>query len=68
LEATRRPTGPILREVTHVAIIRITKEQIEEAKKARDAALLKDDDFRRYDEQLQSLGREAAKVREKEPS
>ena len=58
----------MLREVTHVAIIRITKEQIEEANKAREAALLKDDEFRRYDEQLQSLGREAAKARKKEPS
>jgi hypothetical protein len=48
-----------------VSIIRITKEQIEEANRAREAALLKDDDFRRYDEQLQRLGREAAKVREK---
>ena len=49
-----------------MAIIRITKEQIEEANKARAAALLKDDDFRRYDDQLQRLGREAAEVREKE--
>jgi hypothetical protein len=52
--------------VQDVAIIRITRKQIEEANKAREAALLKDDDFRRHDEELRRLGREAAKVREKE--
>jgi hypothetical protein len=49
-----------------MAIIRITRKQIEEANKAREAALLKDHDFRLHDEQLQRLRREAAAAREKE--
>ena len=36
-------------------IIRVTKKQIEEANKAREAALKVDDDFRRYEEQRQRL-------------
>ena len=46
-----------------MAIIRITKKQIEAAAKAREAALKKDDDFRRYEEQRQRF-EEAAKARE----
>jgi hypothetical protein len=44
-------------------IIRITKRQIEVANKAREAALKKDDDFRRFEEQRQRF-EEAAKARE----
>jgi hypothetical protein len=48
-------------------IIRVTKKQIEEASKAREAALLKDQDFRLHDEQRQRFVREAAAVaKEKE--
>ena len=36
-----------------MAIIRVTKKQIQEANKAREAALKKNDDFRRYEEQRQ---------------
>ena len=36
-------------------IVRMTKKQIEEADKAREAALKKDDDFRRHEEQRQRL-------------
>jgi hypothetical protein len=44
-------------------IIRVTKKQIEAANKARDGALKKDNDFRRFEEQRQ-LSVEAAKARE----
>ena len=44
-------------------IIRVTRKQIEEANKAREAALKKDDDFRRHEEQRQRF-EEAAKARE----
>jgi len=44
-------------------IIRVTKKQIEEANKAREAALKKDDDFRRFEERRQRF-LEAAKARE----
>jgi molecular chaperone DnaK (HSP70) len=44
-------------------IIRVTKKQIEAANKAREAALEKDDDFRRYQEQRQRF-EEIAKARE----
>lgn len=44
-------------------IIRITKKQIEAANKAREAALKKDDNFRRFEEQRQRFV-EAAKARE----
>jgi hypothetical protein len=44
-------------------IIRITKRQIEAANKAREAALKKDEDFRRHEEQRQRF-EEAAKARE----
>ena len=36
-------------------IIRVTRKQIEAANKAREAALKKDADFRRYEEQRQRL-------------
>jgi hypothetical protein len=44
-------------------IIRVTKKQIEAANKAREAALKKNDDFRRHDEQLRRF-EEAAKASE----
>ena len=44
-------------------IIRVTRKQIQAANKAREAALKKDDDFRRYEEQRQSF-EEANKARE----
>jgi hypothetical protein len=44
-------------------IIRITKKQIEAANKAREAALQKDPDFRRYEEQRQRF-EEATKARQ----
>jgi hypothetical protein len=44
-------------------IIRVTRKQIEAANKAREAALKKDDDFRRHEEQLQHFA-EVAKARE----
>jgi hypothetical protein len=47
-------------------IIRVTKKQIEEANKAREAALLKDQEFRLHEEQLERLVREAAAAKEKE--
>jgi hypothetical protein len=46
-----------------VPIIRVTRKQIEAANKAREAALKKDDDFRRHEEQRQRF-EEAAKARE----
>jgi hypothetical protein len=56
-------------EVIPVTIIRITKKQIEEANKARDAALKEDQDFRLHEEQRQRLTREAdaARVMEHQP-
>jgi hypothetical protein len=51
-------------------IIRVTRKQIEAANKAREAALKKDDDFRRHEEQLQRqrerLELEAAAARKEE--
>jgi hypothetical protein len=44
-------------------IIRVTKKQIQAANKAREAALKKDGDFRRHEEQRQRF-EEAAKARE----
>lgn len=44
-------------------IIRVTRKQIEAANKAREAALKKDDDFRRFEEQRQRF-EEAARARE----
>lgn len=44
-------------------IIRVTRKQIEAANKARVAALKKNEDFRRHDEQLQRF-QQAAKARE----
>ena len=49
-----------------MAIIRITKKQIQAANKARAAALLKDHDFRHQEEQLQRLRAEAIAARQKE--
>jgi hypothetical protein len=46
-----------------VSIIRVTRKQIEAANKAREAALKKDDDFRRFEERRQRF-EEAAKARE----
>jgi len=43
-----------------MAIIRVSKEQIEAAKKAREAALVKDPDFQRHDEELRRLISEVA--------
>ena len=59
---------PAWREVTHVAIIRVTKAQIAAANKAREAALKKDPEFRLHEELQQRLGREAAAAREEERS
>jgi hypothetical protein len=49
-----------------VPIIRVTRKQIEEANKAREAALQKDPDFRLHDEQRQRLELEAAAARKEE--
>jgi acyl-CoA reductase-like NAD-dependent aldehyde dehydrogenase len=50
-------------------IIRVTKKQIEEANKARAAALEKDEEFRHYEEeQRQRLLREAASKGKEQPS
>jgi hypothetical protein len=46
-------------------IIRVTKKQIEEASKAREAALLKDAEFRQREQQRQRLVREVAATKEK---
>ena len=46
-----------------MAIIRVTRKQIEAANKAREAALKKDNDFRRFEEQRQ-LFVETAKTRD----
>ena len=52
-----------------MAIIRITKKQIEEANKAREAALQKDAYFRLYEELRQRLEAEAAAApKEEQPS
>jgi hypothetical protein len=44
-------------------IIRVTRKQIQAANKAREAALKKDDDFRRHEEQRQRF-EETNKARE----
>lgn len=44
-------------------IIRVTRKQIEAANKAREAALKKDEDFRRHEEQRDRL-QEALKTQE----
>jgi hypothetical protein len=44
-------------------IIRVTRKQIEAANKAREAALKKDGDFRRFEEQRQRF-EEAARARD----
>ena len=45
-------------------IIRVTKKQIEEANRAREAALKKDPEFRLHEEQRQRFVREAAAAKE----
>ena len=50
-----------------MAIIRITKKQIDEANKAREAALLKDHDFRVFVEQRQRVRLEPTVDRDEEP-
>jgi hypothetical protein len=47
-----------------MAIIRVTRKQIEAANKAREAALKKDDDFRRHEERRRRLEEENSKARE----
>ena len=49
-----------------MAIIRISKKQIEEANRARETALQEDQDFRLHDEHRQRLSREADTTREGE--
>jgi acyl-CoA reductase-like NAD-dependent aldehyde dehydrogenase len=50
-------------------IIRVTKKQIEEANKAREAALQKDEELRHYEEeQRQRLLRATAGKGEEQPS
>jgi hypothetical protein len=56
--ALRTKTG----DSRNMPIIRVTRKQIQEANKAREAALKKDADFRRHEEQLQRF-EEAAKAR-----
>jgi hypothetical protein len=43
-----------------MAIIRITRKQIQQANEAREAALIEDKEFRRHDEQLRRFVRAAA--------
>jgi hypothetical protein len=50
-------------EVEVVPIIRVTRKQIQAANKAREAALKKDDDFRRHEEERQRF-EDAQKARE----
>ena len=47
-----------------MAIIRITKKQIQAANKAREAALKKDDDFRRYEAERRQRLDQAARTHE----
>jgi hypothetical protein len=47
-------------------IIRITKDQLESAAKAREAALKKDPDFRAFEEERERLEKEALAKREME--
>jgi len=49
-----------------VPIIRVTRQQIEEANKARRTALENDDDFRLHEEQRQRLELDALADRKKE--
>jgi hypothetical protein len=51
-----------------MAIVRITKKQIEEANKAREAALKKDAGFRQHHEHLQQVIRAAAAAKNEEAS
>jgi lysozyme family protein len=54
----------IERRAQAVAIIRITRKQIQAANKAREAALKKNDNFRRFEERRQQRLEEANKARE----
>lgn len=47
-------------------IIKITKQVVDNAKKAREAALKKDPDFRAFEEEMERKEKEAMKQREKE--
>jgi hypothetical protein len=47
-------------------IIRITKQDVEEASKARKAALEKDPEFKALNNELEQLEKEAKEYREKE--
>ena len=47
-----------------MAIIRITKKQIQAANRAREAALKKDDDFRRYETERRQRLDQAARTHE----
>ncbi len=47
-------------------IIRITKQVVDNARKAREAALKKDPDFRAFEEKMEREEKEAMKQREKE--
>jgi len=47
-------------------IIRITKQVVEDAKKAREAALKKDSDYRAFEEKLHKEEKEAMEQQKKE--
>jgi hypothetical protein len=47
-------------------IIRITKEQLKKAAKAREAALKEDPKFRAFEEERERIEKEAAKEQEKD--
>ena len=49
-------------------IIRVTRKQIEEANKAREAALQKDDEFRLHEELRQRLMLEAVTRKKEQPA
>ena len=49
-----------------MSIIRVTKKQIEEANKARQAALVQDQEFRLHEERLERLAREAAAMKKEQ--
>ena len=47
-------------------IIKITKQVVDTAKKAREAALKKDQDFRAFEEEMEMKEKEAMEQKEKE--
>ncbi len=49
-----------------MAIMKITKQIVEDAKKAREAAIKKDPDFRAYEEEQEREEEKAVKQRNKE--